>query len=53
MPDLLALDATAQLAALNSGRVSAVDLLETVRRRWQAVNGEVNAVVVTDWERAS
>jgi amidase len=53
MSDLLSLDATGQLAALSSGRISAVELLEAVRRRWQAFNGEVNAVVVTDWERAS
>jgi amidase len=52
MADLLSLDATAQIAALAGGRVSAVELLEAVRRRWQSVNGEINAVVVTDWDRA-
>jgi amidase len=52
MSGVLSLDATGQLAALASARISAVELLEAVRRRWEAVNGLLNAVVVTDWERA-
>ena len=52
MSDLLSLDATGQLAALGSKRISASELLEAARQRWQAVNGEVNAVVATDWDRA-
>ncbi len=52
MADLLSLDATAQIAALAGGRVSALELLEMVRRRWQEANGALNAVVVTDWDRA-
>jgi len=52
MSDILSLDAGGQLAALSGGRISAVELLGAVRRRWEAVNGRINAVVVTDWERA-
>jgi amidase len=52
MSDLLSLDATAQIAALHGRRVSAVELLEATQRRCETVNGLVNAVVVTDWERA-
>jgi amidase len=50
--DLLSLDASAQLNALGSGRVSAADLLEAVVARHQAVHPALNAVVATDLERA-
>jgi amidase len=49
---LLALDATGQLTALTSGRVSAAELLEMTLRRHEEANGAVNAVVATDFERA-
>ena len=52
MDALLALDATGQLTALTSGRVSAAELLEMTLRRHEAANGAVNAVVATDFERA-
>ena len=52
MSDLLALDATAQLQALATKRVSAVELLEMAARRHQQVHGEINAVIATDMERA-
>jgi Asp-tRNA(Asn)/Glu-tRNA(Gln) amidotransferase A subunit family amidase len=39
MEQLLALDATAQLAALSAGRVSAADLLEATLRRHREING--------------
>jgi amidase len=50
--DILALDATAQLQALETGRISAVELLEATLRRHQACHPEINAVVTTDLERA-
>ncbi len=52
MDAILSLDATAQLQALSAGRIGAAELLEITRRRYEAVNGPVNAVVVTDIERA-
>jgi len=52
MPDLLSLDATAQLNALEAGRISAVELLEATVRRYQSVNPQLNAVVTTDLGRA-
>ncbi len=53
MPDqILSLDATGQLAALSSGRVGALELLEAVIRRQAAANPAINAVVATDFERA-
>lgn len=51
MADILSLDATGQLHALEAGRVSAADLLEAVIERHQAVHPAVNAVVATDLER--
>ena len=52
MDQVLNLDATGQLAALSSGRISAVELLEAHHRRYEEVNGPLNAVVVTDMARA-
>jgi len=52
MPDILSLDATGQLNALESKRISAVELLETTIAHYQVVNPALNAVVTTDFERA-
>ena len=52
MSDILSLDATGQLAALAGRRISAYELLDATRRRWEQVNGAINAVVNTDWDRA-
>jgi len=52
MPDILSLDATGQLAALESKRISAMELLEAAAARYQALHGRLNAVVATDFERA-
>jgi amidase len=50
--DFLALDATAQLQALESRRISAVELLDAVLARHEAEHARLNAVVVTDVEPA-
>ena len=52
MDQVLSLDATGQLQALASGRISAIELLEATLRRYGEVNQPVNAVVATDLERA-
>jgi amidase len=52
LSDILSLDATGQLLALESKRISAVELLEASVARWQAVNPQLNAVVATDLDRA-
>src|SRR5271170_1256199 len=52
MTDILSLDATAQLLALETKRISAVELLEASLARHDAVNPSLNAVVTTDLERA-
>ena len=52
MTDILSLDATAQLQALESGQVSAVELLDETVRRHQACHGQINAVVTTDLDAA-
>ena len=52
MTDILSLDATAQLLALETKRISAVELLEATLARHDAVNPRLNAVVTTDLERA-
>ena len=52
MADILSLDATAQLQALETKRVSAVELLEAAVRRHNASHAQINAVVTTDLERA-
>jgi amidase len=53
LSDLLSLDATAQLQALESRRLGAVELLQASVARYRALNPAVNAVTVTDLERAS
>lgn len=52
MSDLLALDATGQLAALARGQVSAVELLKLALARHEQTHGALNAVVAADPERA-
>jgi amidase len=52
MPDILSLDATGQLAALEARRISAVELLDASVARHRAVHARLNAVVVTDLDRA-
>ncbi|WP_374574949.1 amidase family protein [Phenylobacterium sp.] len=49
---LLELDATAQLSALASKRVSAMDLLKAALARHEATHAKINAVVAADLERA-
>jgi amidase len=52
MTDILSLDATGQLQALEARQVSAAELLEAAVRRHEAVHPQLNAVVVTDLDRA-
>jgi amidase len=52
MADILSLDATAQLQALEARRISAVELLEASLARWRSQHAKINAVVATDIERA-
>ena len=52
MTDILALDATAQLHALEAKEISAVELLGEAVARYEATHGQLNAVVATDLERA-
>ncbi|MDB5465798.1 MAG: Amidase, partial [Phenylobacterium sp.] len=52
MADVLKLDATGQLAALASKRVSAVELLKAALARHEQTHGQLNAVVAIDLERA-
>ena len=52
MTDILKLDATGQLNALEMKRISAVELLDASVARHEAVKGLINAVVATDIERA-
>jgi len=52
MPDILSLDATGQLAALESGRIGALDLLEASVARNAQVHPRINAVVAQDLQRA-
>ena len=51
-PDILALDATAQLQALESRRISAFELLAACQGALNARNVRLNAVVAADFERA-
>jgi amidase len=50
--DILSLDATAQLQALETRRVSAVELLDAVVARWRAEHEQINALVAVDLDRA-
>jgi amidase len=52
MADLLARDATAQIAALQARTVSAVELLKAAIARNELCHGELNAVVAAAVERA-
>lgn len=52
MADLLARDATAQLAALQARRIGAAELLQAVLDRHAQTHGALNAVVATSAERA-
>jgi amidase len=52
MDAILSLDASGQLAALSSGRISAAELLEATLRRRDEANGPLNAVVAVDLARA-
>ncbi|MFI4974230.1 MAG: amidase family protein [Caulobacterales bacterium] len=52
MSDILSLDATAQLGALETRRISALELLEASVCRRDKVNPLINAVVAVDLERA-
>ena len=52
MIDILALDATAQLQALETKRISAFELLEACQAALNSRNVRVNAIVAADFERA-
>jgi amidase len=52
MPERTLFDATAHLQALDSKRISAVELLDAAVARYNVVNPKINAVVATDFERA-
>jgi amidase len=52
MVDVLSLDATAQLQALEARRISALDLLDASLARWRSRNTRINAVVAADIDRA-
>jgi amidase len=50
--DILSLDATAQLQALETRRISAVELLDLAVARWRGQHARINAVVAVDIDRA-
>lgn len=52
MTDLLARDATAQLAALKAKEISAVELLKLALARHEQTHGQLNIIVAADLERA-
>jgi len=52
MPERTLFDATDHLQALDSKRISAVELLDAAVARYHTVNPKINAVAVTDLERA-
>ena len=52
MPDRTLFDATSHLQALDSKRISAVELLDAAIARYNVVNPKINVVVTTDIERA-
>ena len=52
MPDRTLFDATAHLQALESKRISALELLDLAFARYQAINPKINAVTVTDMDHA-
>ena len=51
--DLLAGDALDQAARVRSGQTTATELVEATIERIEALNGPINAVVTTFYERAS
>ncbi len=52
MSDILSLDATGQIQALEGGRIGALELLDLAAARWKSQHNRINAVVETDLERA-
>jgi amidase len=52
MADRTLFDATAHLQALDSKRISAVELLDAAIARYNVINPKINAVVAVDFERA-
>ncbi len=50
--DIAQLDATAQAALVAAGQVTAAELVDGAIERIEAHNGELNAVIHTDYERA-
>jgi len=52
MSDILSLDATGQIQALEGGRISALEILDLTLARWKSQHNRINAVVETDLERA-
>jgi len=52
MADRTLFDATAHLQALDSKRISAVELLDAAIARYNVINPKINAVVAIDMERA-
>ena len=52
MSDILSLDATGQLIALESRRISAVELLKLSLARHEKTHGRINAVIAADLARA-
>ena len=52
MADILSLDATAQLQALTTKQISAVELLDRAVARYEATHAQLNAVIGTDLDRA-
>jgi amidase len=51
LDELTSLDATAQAELVRSGEVSAVELAESAIERIERLNGELNAVILTLYER--
>src|SRR5690606_9983664 len=52
MPELAKLDATAQAELVAKGELTALDLVEAGISRIEQVNGQVNAVVATFYDKA-
>lgn len=52
MTDLASLDATAQAELIRKGEMTAVEAVEAAIERCEAVNGDLNAVILPRYERA-
>ncbi|MCB0976711.1 MAG: amidase [Acidimicrobiales bacterium] len=52
MTDLASLDATAQAELIRTGEMSATEAVQAAIDRCEAVNGELNAVIIPRFERA-